>query len=118
MIKDWTAEAMQGCLLLITALMSAEHHTKVQGVAVRAVIGNTGMTGYDAKNCVTGASAPGDDTAQLMRATWREARKTVYRSSNLLQFDFQQFLFACQARILLKLNRPAEARYSAPLQAP
>ena len=42
MIEDQTAEAMHGCLLLITALMSAEHHTKVQGVAVLAVIGNTG----------------------------------------------------------------------------
>lgn len=60
------------------------------------------------RRCGAGATSPGDDTAQLVRATWREARKTVWRNNELLQFDFQQFLFACQARILLRLNKPAE----------
>ena len=56
--------------------------------------------------CVGGTS-PGDDNAQLVSATWREMRQSVLRNG-MVQFDFQQFLFACQARILLKLNRPAE----------
>jgi len=45
--------------------------------------------------------------AQLVRATWRETRNACKRNG-LVQFEFQQFLFACQARILLKLNRPSE----------
>lgn len=56
---------------------------------------------------VAGGTSPGDDVAQLVRATWRDTR-TAYQKKGLLQFEFQQFLFACQARILLKLNRPAE----------
>ena len=54
-----------------------------------------------------GGTSPGDDNAQLVSATWREMRQSVLRNG-MVQFDFQQFLFACQARILLKLNRPAE----------
>jgi hypothetical protein len=63
---------------------------------------------------LSGGTSPGDDVAQLVRATWRETRN-AYKNNGLVQFEFQQFLFACQARILLKLNRPSEVLHHTPL---
>ena len=58
--------------------------------------------------CVAGGSGQGDDVAQLLSATWRETRHAVLESGMVPQFQFRQFLFACQARILVKLNRHIE----------
>lgn len=57
-----------------------------------------------------GGNGQGDDKAQLLSATWRETRHAVLESGMVSQFQFRQFLFACQARILLKLKRHVEVR--------
>ncbi len=46
--------------------------------------------------------------AQLLSATWRETRHAVRETGMVSQFRFRQFLFACQARILGKLDRHIE----------
>ena len=56
----------------------------------------------------TGGDEAGDDQACLLSATWREMRHSVFERGAVPQFRFRQFLFACQARILLKLQRPTE----------
>lgn len=48
--------------------------------------------------------------AQLLSATWRETRHAVLETGMVSQFHFRQFLFACQARILMKLHRHVEVR--------
>ncbi len=50
--------------------------------------------------------------AQLLSATWRETRHAVLESGMVPQFQFRQFLFACQARILVKLNRHIEVWFT------
>ncbi|BDA42989.1 Trafficking protein particle complex subunit 10 [Coccomyxa sp. Obi] len=55
-----------------------------------------------------GGDEPGDDQACLLTAAWREMRGSVHERGAVPQFRFRQFLFACQARILLKLQRPTE----------
>lgn len=51
--------------------------------------------------------------AELLKATWRETRRSVLHSGGLAEFHFRQYLFACQARVLLKLGRPQEVRFCA-----
>ena len=58
----------------------------------------------------TGGNTPGDDVAQLLSATWRETRHAMIETGMVPQFQFRQFLFACQARILVKLSRHVEVR--------
>ena len=55
-----------------------------------------------------GGRNDGDDAAQILKASWRETRRSVMRGSGVAEFSFRQYLFACQARVLLKLGRPAE----------
>ena len=55
--------------------------------------------------------------ATLLAASWRAARRGVLERGGLQQFAFRQFLFACQARLLLQLQRPGEA-CPAPLASP
>lgn len=50
--------------------------------------------------------------AQLLSATWRETRHSVLEYGMVPQFQFRQFLFACQARILSKLHRHIEVRFT------
>ena len=58
--------------------------------------------------CCAGGDEAGDDQACLLSATWREMRHSVFERGAVSQFRFRQFLFACQARILLKLQRHTE----------
>lgn len=60
--------------------------------------------------CRAGGSNDGDDAAQILKASWRETRRSVMRGAGVAEFSFRQYLFACQARVLLKLGRPAEVR--------
>ena len=46
--------------------------------------------------------------AQLLKASWRETRRAVLHKGNIAEFHFRQYMFACQARLLLKLELPAE----------
>jgi len=46
--------------------------------------------------------------AQILKAAWRETRSSVMRGNGVAEFYFRQYLFACQARLLFKLNRPTE----------
>ena len=62
------------------------------------------------KHCRAGGSSDGDDAAQILKASWRETRRSVMRGAGVAEFSFRQYLFACQARVLLKLGRPAEVR--------
>ncbi|KAK9821758.1 hypothetical protein WJX81_004662 [Elliptochloris bilobata] len=55
-----------------------------------------------------GGGGAGDDAAALLAASWRAARRAVLERGGLQQFHFRQFLFACQARLLLQLQRPGE----------
>ena len=50
--------------------------------------------------------------AQLLSATWRETRHAVLETGMVPQFQFRQFLFACQARILVKINRHIEVHHT------
>ena len=62
--------------------------------------------------CVLLAEARNDgaDSAVLLRATWRDTRRAVLRAGGVADFTFRQYLFACQARVLLRLGRPQEVR--------
>ena len=55
-----------------------------------------------------GGKTDGDDAAQFLKAAWRETRSSVMRGNGVAEFYFRQYLFACQARLLFKLNRPTE----------
>ena len=55
-----------------------------------------------------GGKTDGDDVAQILKAAWRETRSSVMRGNGVAEFYFRQYLFACQARLLFKLNRPTE----------
>jgi hypothetical protein len=59
-----------------------------------------------------GGDEAGDDGAALLSATWRDTRRAVFERGALPQFRLRQFLFACQARLLLRLQRPTEVRPS------
>ena len=65
-----------------------------------------------AGDSVAGGNGPGEDAAQLLSATWRETRHAVLETGMVPQFQFRQFLFACQARILMKLNRHIEVCFT------
>ncbi len=56
----------------------------------------------------TGGTGDGDDVAELLKATWRETRRSVLHRGGMAEFHFRQYLFACQARVLLKLNCGSE----------
>ena len=58
-----------------------------------------------------GGKTDGDDAAQILKAAWRETRSSVMRGNGVAEFYFRQYLFACQARLLFKLNRPTEVTY-------
>ena len=55
-----------------------------------------------------GSKAADDDEAALLWAPWRSVREAVQASEGLPEFTLRQLLFASQARVLLKLHRPAE----------
>lgn len=57
-----------------------------------------------------GARHDGADSAVLLRAAWRDTRRAVLRAGGVTEFSFRQYLFACQARVLLRLGRPQEVR--------
>ena len=61
----------------------------------------------------TGGNTDGDDVAQLLKASWRETRRAVLHKGNIAEFHFRQYMFSCQARLLLKLERPSEVPLSA-----
>ena len=54
-----------------------------------------------------GGSGPGEDEAQLLNSSWGRTRTNVH-GAGLDAFHFRQYLFACQARLLLALQRPVE----------
>ena len=56
----------------------------------------------------SGGDEPGDEAATLLSATWRDTRRAVFERGVLPQFRLRQFLFACQARLLLRLARATE----------
>lgn len=58
-----------------------------------------------------GGKTDGDDAAQILKAAWRETRSSVMRGNGVAEFYFRQYLFACQARLLFKLNRPTEVTH-------
>ena len=62
-------------------------------------------------SCAAGGKTDGDDAAQILKAAWRETRSSVMRGNGVAEFYFRQYLFACQARLLFKLNRPTEVTY-------
>lgn len=67
------------------------------------------MTSVRCWLCIwTGARHDGADSAVLLRATWRDTRRAVLRAGGVTEFAFRQYLFACQARVLLRLGRPQE----------
>jgi len=46
----------------------------------------------------------------LLTSSWRDTRRAVLKHGTIPEFTFRQYLFACQANVLLKLARPQEAR--------
>ncbi len=55
-----------------------------------------------------GALSDGDDVAALLSASWRVTRRLVLKKNGVPEFHFRQYLFASQARVLLKLRRPVD----------
>ncbi|GMH45221.1 hypothetical protein BSKO_13178 [Bryopsis sp. KO-2023] len=55
-----------------------------------------------------GGDETGDDVSTLMTATWNKTRQAVMSRKGLTEFKFRQYLFAAQARLLIKLGRPVE----------
>mmetsp|Transcript_23884 Transcript_23884/g.66233 ORF Transcript_23884/g.66233 Transcript_23884/m.66233 type:complete len:1100 (-) Transcript_23884:40-3339(-) len=55
-----------------------------------------------------GGNSPGDDVASMLTASWLETRRSVLNYGSVNQFNFRQFLFARQSRLLMTLNRPLE----------
>lgn len=49
----------------------------------------------------------------LLRASWRDTRRAVLQAGGVTEFAFRQYLFACQARVLLRLGRPQEVHLTA-----
>lgn len=49
----------------------------------------------------------GEDNAALLHTGWGQTRTTVH-GGGLDAFRFRQYLFACQARLLMQLQRPIE----------
>ncbi|XP_051133822.1 trafficking protein particle complex II-specific subunit 130 homolog [Andrographis paniculata] len=49
----------------------------------------------------------GDDQAMLLD-TGRKALTQIVQDDSFREFEFRQYLFACQAKLLFKLNRPYE----------
>lgn len=56
----------------------------------------------------TGAGVEGGDAAILLKATGRDTRRAALAQGGVTEFSFRQYLFSCQANILLKLGRPQE----------
>jgi hypothetical protein len=50
----------------------------------------------------------GDDVAALLSASWRVTRRLVLKKNGVPEFHFRQYLFASQARVLLRLRRPVD----------
>ena len=57
--------------------------------------------------CAAGGSGAGEDEAKLLNTSWGRTRTSVH-GAGLDAFHFRQYLFACQARLLLALQRPVE----------
>jgi hypothetical protein len=47
----------------------------------------------------------------LLKSSWRDTRRSVLKHGGIPEFTFRQYLFACQADVLLRLARPQEARH-------
>ncbi|KAF6250949.1 hypothetical protein COO60DRAFT_1645717 [Scenedesmus sp. NREL 46B-D3] len=56
-----------------------------------------GLTGSDA-----------EDVASLLSSSWRAMRRLVLWKKSVQEFHFRQYLFAAQARVLLRLGRPVD----------
>ena len=57
---------------------------------------------------VAGAASEGEDAASLISASWRLMRRSVLKRSGIPEFRFRQYLFAAQARLLLRMGRPVD----------
>ena len=55
-----------------------------------------------------GGNKPEDDMASLLTASWRETRSAILNYGGISEFNFRQFLFVRQARLLMTLWRPTE----------
>eukprot|EP00879_Flechtneria_rotunda_P024943 GHRR01026470.1.p1 GENE.GHRR01026470.1~~GHRR01026470.1.p1 ORF type:complete len:429 (+),score=155.71 GHRR01026470.1:52-1338(+) len=49
-----------------------------------------------------------DDVASLLSSSWRAMRRLVLWKKQVQEFHFRQYLFAAQARVLLRLGRPID----------
>ncbi|KAK1324404.1 hypothetical protein QJS10_CPA01g02318 [Acorus calamus] len=54
-----------------------------------------------------GGLDPGDDQAALLKPAYKPLTQIV-QDDSFREFEFRQHLFACQAKLLFKLNRPFE----------
>ncbi|GFR46524.1 hypothetical protein Agub_g8110, partial [Astrephomene gubernaculifera] len=70
--------------------------------------GLEGMGSGDCADDEFGAGGEGADVASLISASWRVTRRCVLKRAAIQEFRFRQYLFASQARLLLRLGRPVE----------
>ncbi|KXZ42764.1 hypothetical protein GPECTOR_119g395 [Gonium pectorale] len=55
-----------------------------------------------------GAAGEGAEVATLTSASWRATRRSILKQAAVQEFQFRQYLFASQARLLLRLGRPVD----------
>ncbi|KAK9863262.1 hypothetical protein WJX84_010782, partial [Apatococcus fuscideae] len=100
LVKDSLAIMLEAGGLLEDAL---REYSELEACYLEALAGGGPLAGGP-----FGGNTDGDDVAQLLKASWRETRRAVLHKGNIAEFHFRQYMFACQARLLLKLERPAE----------
>lgn len=100
LVKDSLALMLDSVGLLEDAL---REYYELEAACLEAL--NKGGMLYDQP---FGGDEKGDDIAILMIATWRTIHQTILANKPLKEFKLRQYLFAAQARLLFKLERPIE----------
>eukprot|EP00210_Caulerpa_lentillifera_P000161 g156.t1 len=100
LVKDSLALLLESVGLLEDAL---REYYELEAACLEAL--NAGGMLYDQP---FGGDEKGDDIAILMTALWRTIHQTILANKPLKEFKLRQYLFAAQARLLFKLERPTE----------
>ncbi|GAB4816227.1 hypothetical protein N2152v2_003273 [Parachlorella kessleri] len=100
LFKDSLAVMMEAAGLLDDAL---REYYELEAVYLEAI-----QAGQLARQGGFGGKAPDADEVALMWQSWHGIRQAVLQGDSVPEFAFRQFLFASQARVLLKQHRLVE----------
>eukprot|EP00878_Enallax_costatus_P028549 GHUV01030842.1.p1 GENE.GHUV01030842.1~~GHUV01030842.1.p1 ORF type:complete len:447 (+),score=91.95 GHUV01030842.1:177-1517(+) len=84
------------CLETTAAAAPPATPAEAAAAAVREAA-DFGLTGSDT-----------EDVSSLLSSSWRNMRRLVLWKKSVQEFHFRQYLFAAQARVLLRLGRPVD----------